>query len=226
LIGDETCITASGPSTEHIDGHIFGHVQEVFVKGLRVIVISFVTAAIMGFGLGLLSAYLEAHGERPIQQSTRLMMILGMTGMVASIAATRGANRRVSRAAATEEAEAKRCAPVADRATVYVFRDANIGKVAGLDVLLNGTAIGQTRGKTFYRLQLPPGEHLLTSRNPQDGSQHEHRLQAGAGSLVFLEQRVRFGMMTLRHDIVPAEQAKATSRIKRCRLLVSAPSAS
>jgi len=200
--------------------------EEVPVKGLRVIVIAFVTACIMGFALGLLSAYMETHGERPIPQSTRMMMILGMSGIVASIAGARGANRRVARAAATEEAEAKRCAPAAGRATVYVFRDAFLGKAAGLDVLLDGAPIGQTRGKTFYRLHLAPGEHLLTSRNPQDGSQHEHRLRADAGSLLFLEQRVSFGMTALRHEIVPIEQTSATSRIQRCRLLVSAPSAS
>ena len=195
------------------------------MKGLRAIVIVSVTAFIMGFGLALLSAWLEAHGEHAIPQSTRMLMIIGVSGMVASIAASRGANRRVARAAAGEEAEAKRFSPVADRATVYVFRDAFVGKVAGLDVLLDGTPIGQTRGKTFYRLQLPPGEHLLASRNPQDGSQREHRLRADAGSLLFLEQRVSIGMTALRHEIVPAEQSAATSRIQRCRLLLSAPSA-
>ena len=196
------------------------------MKGLRVTVIFGVTSFLMGFGLALLSAYLETHGEHAIPQTTRWTMILGMSGLVASIAAARGANRRLSRAAATEEAEAKRCAPVAGRATVYVFRDAFYGKVAGLDLLLDGTPIGQTRGKTFYRLHLPPGEHLLTSRNPQDGSKHEHRVSADAGSLLFLEQRVSMGMMSLRHGIVPAEQASATSRIQRCRLLLSAPPAS
>jgi hypothetical protein len=184
------------------------------------VVITFaVTSFIMGFALAMLSASLEKRGERPIPQQTRLLMILGMSGVVASIVATRGANRRVARAAAAEEAEAKRYAPVADRATVYVFRDATVGKVAGLDVLLNGTAIGQTRGKTFYRLHLAPGEHLLTSRNPQNGTQHEHRLRADPGALHFLEQRVKFGMTALRHEIVPTEQTSATSRIKRCRLL-------
>ena len=173
-----------------------------------------------------LSLYLEAHGERPIPEMTRMTMIIGVSGMVASIAAARGANRRMARAAATEEAEAKRCTPVAGRGTVYLFRDAFVGKMAGLDVLLDGRPIGQTRGKTFYRLQFAPGEHLLTSRNPQDGSQHEHRLRADAGSLLFLEQRVSMWMIALRHEIVPSEQTSAASRIQRCRLLLSAPSAS
>ncbi len=192
------------------------------MKGLRVTVAFIVTACVMGFALGLLSAYLETHGERPIAEMTRLTMVLGVSGMVASIVATRGANRRVARAAAMEEKEAKRFAPVADQATVYVFRDAFVGKVAGLDVLLDGTPIGQTRGKTFYRLQIAPGEHVLTSRNPQNDSQSEYRLRADAGSLHFLEQRVSFGMMTMRHEILPVEQASATSRIKSCRLLVPA----
>jgi hypothetical protein len=180
----------------------------------------------MGFALGFLSAYLEARGERPIAPMNRMVMTLGMSGVVASIVTTRAANKRVSHAAAAEEKEAKSFAPAADRATVYVFRDATLGKVAGLDVLLDGTPVGQTRGKTFYRLQLPPGEHLLISRNPQDGSQHEHRLRGDAGSLHFLEQRVSFGMTSLRHQMVPTEAGSATSRIQRCRLLSSVPAAS
>jgi hypothetical protein len=196
------------------------------VKGLRVALIFLVTSFIMGFGLGLLSSYLESRGEQPIAAQTRLTLILGASGMVASIALARGGNRRVAHAAAAQEAEAKRCASAPDRATVYVFRDAYIGKVAGLDVLVDGAPVGQTRGKTFYRLELTPGEHVLTSRNPQNGSQHEYRLRADSGSLVFLEQRVRMGAMTMRHEIVPAEQAAAVSRIQRCRLLVPAPAAS
>lgn len=192
------------------------------MKGLRVTIVVAVTAFLTGFGVALLSVYLERHGEHPIPSSTRLTLVLGMSGMAAAIAGARGANRRVARAARDEEAEAKRYAPVADRATVYVFRDAFVGKVAGLDVLVDGAPVGQTRGHTFYRLQLPPGEHLLTSRNPRDDSQSEHRLRADAGSLVFLEQRVSLGMKALRHEFVPAEQTKAASRIRRCRLLVSA----
>jgi len=193
------------------------------VKGLRVTLIFAITAFIMGFGLALLSAALERRGERPIPEMTRLTMILGMSGIVASIAATRGANRRVARAAAEEEKEAKRYAPVADRATLYIFRDSFVGKVAGLDVLVDGNGIGQTRGKTFYRLHVAPGEHVLTSRNPQDNSQHEFRVRADAGSLLFLEQRVGFGLTSMRHEIVPIEQNSATSRIRRCRLLVVSP---
>ena len=193
------------------------------MKGLRVTVIVIATAFIMGFGLALLSAFMVAHGEQPIPEMTRLTFIIGMTGVVGSIAAVRGANKKVSHAAKNEEAEAKRCAPIPGRAIVYVFRDAYLGKVAGLDVIVDGKPVGQTRGKTFYRLELAPGEHVLTSRNPQNGSQHEHRLSAGAGSLVFLEQHLSFGMVTFNHKIVPAEQGAATRRIQKCRLLLPTP---
>lgn len=195
------------------------------MKGMRVALIFLVTSFVTAFALAFLSVYLETHGERPIAFESRLMMSLGVSGIVASIAGTRGGNRSIAHAGSGAEEEAKRCAPVSDRATVYVFRDAFIGKLAGLDVLVDGTPVGQTRGKTFYRLELAPGEHLLTSRNPKDGSQHEYRLNAEPGSLVFLEQRLSMGALAMRHEIVPAEQANAMSRIQHCRLLVSAPAA-
>lgn len=192
------------------------------MKGLRVTLAFLITSFFMGFALALLSAYLVAHGEHAIPATTRLTMILGMSGVVAAISGTGGGNQRVAPAARSDEAAAKRCAPAADRATVYVFRDAFYGKLAGLDVLLDGAPVGQTRGRTFYRLELPPGDHLVVSRNPRDGSQHEQRVHAGSGSLVFLEQRVSMGATSMRHELVPAEQANAMKRIQGCRLLVSA----
>lgn len=196
------------------------------MKGFRVALIFVVTSFVLGFALAFLSSYLEARGENPIPPRSRWMIILGASGIVASVAGARGGNRSVAHASAADEKEAKRCAPVSGQATVYVFRDAFIGKLAGLDVLLDGVPIGQTRGKTFYRLDLAPGEHVLASRNPRDGSQHEHRFRADAGSLVFLEQRVSMGATTLRHEVVPTESAAAMPRIQRCRMLLTSPAAS
>jgi len=189
------------------------------LKTLRVTIIVLVTAFVMGFGLALLSAFLVARGERPIPEMTRLTMIIGMTGVVGAVAAGLGGNRRIARASRAEEKEEKQCTPVADRATVYVFRDAWVARAAGFDLLLDGTPVGQTRALTFYRLRLTPGEHVLASRNPRDGSQYEHRVSAGPGSLLFLEQQLKIGMTAMRHELVPADQTKASKRVRRCRLL-------
>jgi hypothetical protein len=56
---------------------------------------------------------------------------------------------------------------------------------------------------------------IQISRNPQDGSQHEHRLRGDAGSLHFLEQRVSFGMTDrdeCRHDHVARRTRKGQMR--------------
>jgi hypothetical protein len=192
------------------------------LKRLRSVGWFAVTAFVVAFALAFLSADLEARGERPIPQWTRWMIIVGVCGVVSTIVRVREANRGMTRAAAAEESEAKRFTPVAEQAVAYVFRDSYVRILVGLDVLVDGAPIGRTLGKTFYRIPLAPGEHVLASRDPKNGSQHEHRLSAHAGAIVFLEQRLDYGLTGLRHELVPIEAASATRRIRRCRLLMPA----
>jgi hypothetical protein len=175
----------------------------------------------VGFGLGFLSGYLEARGERPIPESNRLMICLGAGGVVAGIVSTIGGNRRVARATRDQEREAKSFTPIADRSVVYVFRDSYIGHRLGVDLLVDAAMAGQTRGNTFYRLEVAPGEHMLTTHNPQDDSKNEQRFNAAAGSMLFFEQSVKMGMTSSKVNLVPTEREAAMRRIRKCRLLIS-----
>ena len=192
------------------------------MKSLRTSAVFIVTCIVISVALGLLSGYLQAHGEHAIPLVQRLTMSLGAAVVLSAISTTLSSNRSQLRAPAAQDSNAKRFAPVAERTVVYLFRDAFVGKMLGLDIAIDGLALGQTRGKTFYRLELAPGEHVLSSINPQDNSRQEYRFTAAAGALMFLEQAVRLGGRALRHEIAPAAAAEAADRVRRCRMLLPA----
>jgi hypothetical protein len=190
------------------------------MKSLRAGIAFVVTCFVVSFALGFLSGYLEARGERPISPSSRLMMALGAGGVVAAIVSTIGGNRRVAQATREQAKAAKSFTPIADRGVVYVFRDSFIGHRLGINVLLDAAMIGQTRGNTFYRLEVAPGDHVLASHNPQNDSKNEQRFHAAAGAMLFFEQTVKMGMTASSVNLVATDRAPATRRIQKCRLLL------
>jgi len=178
------------------------------------------TCCLASFLLGLLSVYLQGHGEPPIDSVQSLGMSLGAALMVTSVVAGTVGNRRIQRAADSQDVEAKEFRALSGYAVVYVFRDAFVGRSLGVDLTLDTVPIGQTRGSTFYRLAMAPGEHRLVSREVSASRSFEYRFAAVAGSQIFLEHRFRWGALTARHDIVAVNAEMARGRIKRCRLLL------
>jgi hypothetical protein len=178
------------------------------------------TCCLASFLLGLFSVYLQGQGEPPIDSMQSLGMSLGAGLMMASMVAGTVGNRRIQRATDSQDVEAKEFRAMSGYAVVYVFRDAVVGRSLGVDITLDAAPIGQTRGGTFYRLAMAPGEHRLISRDIRASRSFEYRFAAVAGSQIFLEHRFRWGALTARHDIVAVNAEEARMRVKRCRLLL------
>jgi len=178
------------------------------------------TCCLASFLLGLFSVYLQGQGEPPIDSAQSLGMSLGAALMVTSVVAGTVANRRIQRATDSQDVEAKAFRALSGYAVVYVFRDAFVGRSLGVDLTLDATPIGQTRGGTFYRLAMAPGEHRLVSRDVRASRCFEYRFAAVAGSQIFLEHRFRWGALTARHDLVAVNAESGRARVQRCRLLL------
>ncbi len=105
---------------------------------------------------------------------------------------------------------------------VYLFRDAFVGKLVGIDVLVDGRPVAQTRGKTFVRLELEPGQHVLTSSSPAQGTRADLPLGVAAGSVAYVEQSIKMGAVTSAPQMALVAEADGQKRIRRCRLLATA----
>ncbi|MDR3435278.1 DUF2846 domain-containing protein [Telmatospirillum sp.] len=125
-------------------------------------------------------------------------------------------NRRVGRAGKDETANARTTGPRDGESAVFIFRRNRFaGKAKGGDVLVDGRPVGQLRGGTYYRLDLPAGVHVVQSRPGQAGI----ALSCVAGARVFVEQTFNVGLVV--SDVGGYERVDETEGVRlldRCRL--------
>ncbi|MGH8506345.1 MAG: DUF2846 domain-containing protein [Stenotrophobium sp.] len=117
--------------------------------------------------------------------------------IVAAVLALAGC-ASVHMAQVANDTAAKQFAPVTGQAVVYVYRNETFGAAIKMDVAVDNKLVGQTAAHTYFRLVLPPGQHVLTSQgDTQKGltldTQADHNLLRVAGS-----QNEFFGLRTRR----------------------------
>ena len=127
-----------------------------------------------------------------------------------------------TRTASTQQKQAAlEFTPLADKGVAYVYRKQLVGLLVGLDVVLDGKQVGQTRGLRFYRLELEPGTHVLSGdrKCPEPLT-----FQIAAGEVRYIEQELVMGLVkgSYRYrqvtDLTQAQQA-----VYACKLLLANP---
>lgn len=120
-----------------------------------------------------------------------------------------------------KDASAKSFIPVKDKSSLYVFRNENFGGAVGMPVSINGTGIGETGAKTFFRLDLEPGYYLLTSAAENTS---ELVLTLIEGRNHFVWQEVRMGIWKARTSLSQVDEKTGRDGVLESVLLT--PSAS
>ena len=87
-----------------------------------------------------------------------------------------------------QELQAKRFDAVADKAVVYLFRDALDFSRAPTSVMLDGNPVGTSFEATFFRFELAPGRHRLAGLAGDAG---RLEFSVGAGRLYFFRHTVQ-----------------------------------
>jgi hypothetical protein len=180
-----------------------------------------IIAGVAGILLGMLNAFIVKHGNgnagMPLAQIALMSAFVG--GLSLFVSHQMRGNNGASGATSAEEQQAKLFLPDSQNAVVYIFRDAFYATLVGFDIRLNSEVVGQTRGKTFLRLTLAPGQHVLSSINPQNMTQTDLTLHVIAGKIGYFEHSVRFAAKGAQHDFNVSDDSTAQSRVRRCRLI-------
>ena len=183
-------------------------------------------AAAVAFGFGALDDFIRARaGGEPMAWTTRAAASLAFGLAVYSVVLVLSRNRKVRFASPEDDRRAKEFAPDPRLGAVYVFRDAYFGKMVGVDVLVDGAPAAQTRGRTFVRVDVTPGRHVVTSVNPYEENRVDLPLELAAGGIAYVEHGMRMGAVGSRYTLTSVAPAEAHRRIRRCRLLASPESA-
>jgi hypothetical protein len=190
----------------------------------KAIVIGVVVGGVVSFGLGLLDGMVRTRGGGPgLSEGVRLGISVGLAAVTMFIVAALSGNKALTFASGAEDKHAKGFAPDPARGVIYLFRDAFVGKLAGIDVFVDGRPVAQTRGKTFLRLELPPGYHVLTSASHAQGTRVDLPLTIAPGTIAYVEQGIRMGAVSSGPSMALKGDVESQNRIRRCRLLAVAP---
>jgi hypothetical protein len=119
-------------------------------------------------------------------------------------------SKGVRKASAADSQSAQQFMPMQDKAVVYVYRNQYVGKFLGLDLVVDGAVVGQTRGHCFYRLELVPGTHTLSGDARCNGP---ISLSLGAGQVLFIEQTLTVVDKKNAYEYRAANDVSATKAI-------------
>jgi hypothetical protein len=120
-----------------------------------------------------------------------------------------------------KDSAAKSFVPLRNKSSLYVFRNENYGGAVGMPISINGTGIGETAAKTFFRLDLEPGYYLVTS-SAENTSELALTLIEGRNHFVW--QEVRMGVWKARTALSQVDEKKGRDGVLESVLLT--PSAS
>lgn len=145
------------------------------------------------------------------------IVVLGFIGYLFWLFAFK--NKSMSKASEAEKTEALLFNADPTMGVIYLFRKTYLGMLVGMDVVIDGQLMGQTRGYCFYRLPVSPGTHVLSGEKK---CQEPLQLQIAAGQILYVEKEILMGAMKGGyHYKINDNIAIAQGLIRSCKLLLS-----
>lgn len=102
-----------------------------------------------------------------------------------------------------------------DKTGVYIYRNESMGAAIKMNVELDGQSIGQTAANTYLYKEVAPGKHTFTSKAENDSSVE---IDAAPGTLLYLWQEVKMGILGARSKLQPVDQAQGQKGVQETKL--------
>ncbi len=148
----------------------------------------------------------------------------------AYILANLAGNRKVAIASDAERAEALKLEAPADQALLVVFREGFVGKMAGLNIAVDGKPLAQLQSPRFTRVALAPGAHQVTAAfgglaGPQN-KPATFDVAAAAGQVIALKVGLKMGMMQNSISLTPeVDLAQLRTKLAGSSMVLPEPAA-
>lgn len=124
----------------------------------------------------------------------------------------------VNKAPASAEAESKQFVAKPDVSQVYVYRNETLGAAISMPVTIDGKFAGNTGPHSFFRFELPAGEHVITSQ----GNESRLTLTTEAGQLYYVWQEVKMGAFSAGSKLQNVSTSTGQKSVAECTQIQSA----
>lgn len=98
----------------------------------------------------------------------------------------------INKAPANIDAESKQFKPNPAVSQVYVYRNETLGAAVPMPVTVDGKLAGDTGPKSFFKFNLPAGNHTITSQ----GNGSELSVTTEVGKIYYVWQEVKMGFLS------------------------------
>ena len=122
----------------------------------------------------------------------------------------------VKMADTAQDTQAKKFAPKANVAGIYIYRNESMGGAVKMDVSVDGKPMGQTAKKTYIYTEVQPGSHTVSSKAENTS---EVTIDAVAGKLYYVWQEVKMGVMYARNKLSLVDEATGKAGVNECNLI-------
>lgn len=115
--------------------------------------------------------------------------------------------------------QAKRFVPENGLASLYIYRNENLGGAVSMDVFINGKTIGQTGPQSYFMYNLTPGQYHLESKT-ENTSVLDLKLESDTNYFVW--QEVKMGVISARSKLQLVDEATGKAGVIESKLINSA----
>ncbi|MBM4271050.1 MAG: DUF2846 domain-containing protein [Deltaproteobacteria bacterium] len=121
-------------------------------------------------------------------------------------------------ASSEDDALAKRFVADPDRSLIYLFRNEYFGAAIPMQVSIDGQVAGRTVAYSFFKWDVPPGEHVIKSFAENESSLS---LVTKPGKVYFVRQEVKMGVWLPRSQLYEVNEQQGMAAINECKLVTS-----
>ena len=121
--------------------------------------------------------------------------------------------------ASTEQDKgAKEFSPPSGKASLYIYRNENFGSLVPMPVTINNKSLGETGGKTYFKINVPPGNYTISG---QAENLSLAEITTEAGKNYFVWQEVKMGVWKARNQLKQVADSIGRSGVQESKLLSS-----
>ena len=103
-----------------------------------------------------------------------------------------------------------------DRSGIYIYRTGSLlGAMVKMDVMIDGTLIGQTASNTYLYKEVTPGKHTIVSKAENTDSID---IEAKPGTLNYVRQEVQMGIVYSRNKLHLVDEVTGKKGITETKL--------
>lgn len=124
----------------------------------------------------------------------------------------------INKAPASVDAESKLFKPNPALSQVYVYRNETLGAALSMPVTVDGKLAGNTGPNSFFKFDLPAGEHKITSQ----GTESQLTINTEVGKLYYIWQEVKMGVMSGGSKLQTVMEEVGKKAVAECAQIQSA----